>query len=1077
MIAGRRSRGRLRLALVAATLGTSLAGSATLADGPLAPPLPAQPGTQSATCTPTRGTPGAWTPVIQEAMVPPGGFIDLYTFPSYQVGVDPWMPCRLYRWTDAQTLQRSVDSGASWEVVFHDDAALTPATPQFSASAFLLPAPNTLVAGEAGNGDAAVRSDDAGATWQLSGGGRLAGQPLYALDAAPSDPQVIYASVVSSACEDHPPSNGVPFVGGCPKAAGTGLNRTTAAALGLFVSRDGGRTWNPGTLPATADLLGLRGPYRPYQLRVDPAAPGHLWVMVDSGPQAGPLGGAVSSPVPLAAPTVIFESADYGQTWRLAATLAGGCTELLVTRDAHHGLRLFAVLFDATNQVQVSSDDGSTWHALPLPLLNYGVLAVDPADAGRMLWVGDDLQVVRTIHADYSSDGMDSFRPVGDLSVPPAYVTTLMATSPLQPDSYGGSFDPAVVVQADRAGNFYVNTDSDCHVELCAANGRSEPYSTWTAHDFWRLTPPLPVQAAAAAATHVSPLPRSSTCGPLASCSPGQPLVELRHCPVPSTTLPYNGSLAFDGVELLYTQYQESGPRPAQGLIHRMTPACTGAGSIVVDFAQADLDAAAQRAQDQSIATAPVVDEMTYDPRRNQLWLSLATHAATSSSAFTEPAIVPLFSISLDHLTVGATETHATYRFDGVHCRIPFGGEELFAYDYSTDSLWTCDPRVRHQVDGIPFAAFDPGRRAAADGTPQDTCMSGVETPDNMATWVVGGLGHIYVQDEDDTSIYEYDSQTCALENIYRHRPFAEAQGEDEQMACDGVTFASGIAGGGAGAGAAIWLRDATAEVMTAYAIADGTCPLPTTLQYSGTPVVPVGGAATMCATLSLRGQARTLAGEPLEFFVDGAIRGAATTDARGLACVTRPIDVPGSNAVRVDYGGSRQYLPSSADGTVLATALAGGHSQPPFKATGAPPAAGSPIGQLPPNANAVSGSRQASQATQGQLQPQSAPQGQGAPVGSGSSQTEQQIAAAAALAAAGLAPDAEGATQYQMRAVDAPVGPLAAGLLAAAGALAAVLRASERLALSRSRRAPSAPPRRRCRPRRRAYRPGAAGR
>src|SRR5690349_21250692 len=81
------------------------------------PPLPPQP---SATPAPTQCPPrpaGQWTVVTAQASTanPDSDWYQLYA--------DPWRPCVVYRAADAQTIERSVDWGASWHPLFHDGAA------------------------------------------------------------------------------------------------------------------------------------------------------------------------------------------------------------------------------------------------------------------------------------------------------------------------------------------------------------------------------------------------------------------------------------------------------------------------------------------------------------------------------------------------------------------------------------------------------------------------------------------------------------------------------------------------------------------------------------------------------------------------------------------------------------------------------------------------------------------------------------------------------------------------------------------------------------------------------------------
>ncbi len=228
----------------------------------LAPDLPPQPGTAAARCSPAVDPAGTWRDLthVTSAGNPP----------SFQVEVDPWEPCVMYRATTDQDLQRSTDSGLTWSPVFHDDTAFGGATPAsstatFSARDLQVPAHRQLLLAEGGNGDAMVQSHDAGATWALADSG-IEGQAILAVNAAPSDPAVLYATTAPKSAQ------------GTLRAAGFGTLDTSrpGGPFGIYVSRDGGRSWTFTTLPAAVSATGgddWQMPPRNPQVQVDPDDP------------------------------------------------------------------------------------------------------------------------------------------------------------------------------------------------------------------------------------------------------------------------------------------------------------------------------------------------------------------------------------------------------------------------------------------------------------------------------------------------------------------------------------------------------------------------------------------------------------------------------------------------------------------------------------------------------------------------------------------------------------------------------------------------------------------------------------
>jgi hypothetical protein len=179
---------------------------------------------------------------------------------------------------------------------------------------------------------------------------------------------------------------------------------------------------------------------------------------------------------------------------------------------------------------------------------------------------------------------------------------------------------------------------------------------------------------------------------------------------------------------------------------------------------------------------------------------------------------------------------------------------------------------------------------------------------------------------EDDLTVVEVDDRTCAVDRTYVHRNFGEPSGEDEQMACDSLTFGpnSLYVGLGNRPTSVIWLRDAINQLMVAYAIPDGVCPFPTTTHFLGVHSATRGDVAPLCATLQRRGILEPLANRPLDFTLNGHDVGEGTTDWTGTACVRTPITLgTGAYPVLASFPGDSQYVASQDAGTLQVTAPA----------------------------------------------------------------------------------------------------------------------------------------------------------
>jgi hypothetical protein len=184
------------------------------------------------------------------------------------------------------------------------------------------------------------------------------------------------------------------------------------------------------------------------------------------------------------------------------------------------------------------------------------------------------------------------------------------------------------------------------------------------------------------------------------------------------------------------------------------------------------------------------------------------------------------------------------------------------------------------------------GRTVAACAPPFESVSSAQMLPSAITTT---GSGLTLLQAEDDTTITVLDRR-CRTVGTYAHRTFAESTDENDAMACDGVTFGRPV----------VWMRDTDIGSMTAYALPDVTCPLPTRVSVAPAGAL-VGAAADVCATLSRAEVDRGIGSAVLAFRVGGALAGTSTTDANGRACLPVSAGVA-ARRVQVTYTGTPMW-------------------------------------------------------------------------------------------------------------------------------------------------------------------------
>jgi hypothetical protein len=846
----------LGLALALCTLPAAAAGP---------PPIPAQPGVPPTACAspPPSGT---WSRDAVEN--DPGGA------PSYEVAVDPWTPCRLYRAVDAQTVQRSTDGGASWITVFHDTTSNLPAgagNPNdpgcsqpgdcplggpFEASGLYVPARDRVVLAERTNGDAVVVSRDGGTTWTLATGfsgtdGQAltpVGSSVLQIAFAPSNPDVGYAVVGVKLQGDQEASCSPPAQGAPGNANFT-----------IYTTHDGGLSWAPvsGSGSSSTDVSA-----EPL-LRVDPTTPARGLEI-----QAG----------------FVRETTDGFKSSTGAPAPAGGqgpqgqAVDAAMVPTAAHPNRWLV----ATASGLFTTDDKLTTSRQVIPEALVDIrIAADPASPNRVLVAAMDASSC-TARAFFSDDAFDHERSLP----PPPDGTVPQAHSPLRMDGWMAADG---ILQALPGGTFYLTGCSDsCHTQAV-----------------WHIAPLAP-------AANLPPPPATGK------------LADLGSCPQPGGLVPLqtdnNAAIAFDGHDILYTRTDESGAAPLQGLIRRLSPDCRVAGTITVTFNASDLTAVGLSG---SLSAHPLIDDLSYDPRRNEIWLMLAASTPTSTNDSGTVEAPGVFIAHVDAVAPTADTATARLAFTTPGCA------SFFSYGHPGDFLWTC-PNAGN--------ANNLGRIHASTGVPEPSCFAG-GFGFRPAAWLFVEPNAMYVQDENDSTLHLFDATNCRDLGSFAHDTYGE-RGEDEQLACDSITFAA------AGQGAAMWNRDVLGGGrFAAYRLPVGTCHFPTAL--SGPTVTVVQGeAAAYCAQLTQQwpGGTSPIQGRSVTF--SGAVSGTLLPRGAGSECASiSSAALPvGDHPLALQFGGDDQFLPAVATGLLRVVPRPAASPAPTPAPTPPPPPPGSPV-------------------------------------------------------------------------------------------------------------------------------------
>jgi hypothetical protein len=255
--------------------------------------------------------------------------------------------------------------------------------------------------------------------------------------------------------------------------------------------------------------------------------------------------------------------------------------------------------------------------------------------------------------------------------------------------------------------------------------------------------------------------------------------------------------------------------------------------------------------------------------------------------------------------------------------------------------------------------------------------MDGQPAP--PSTFVVGAANVLYIQAEDDATVFRMDSSNCNVLDSFAHRGYSEAVDENDQLACDSITYGDGsYYQQHEGDRSVLWIRDTAPNTVSAYWVPDGYCPFPTHVSMQDQ-TVAAGAPIVVCGVLRKANPSphTELADETLALSVDHAQIGSSITgsDGRGCAVTTAPTKV-GKYEMKAGFGGTKSYLASQGLGMLTVMAAPAPLEAPSITVGGIvqpPSAPGQPLGQAPEPVTAA----QAQAAEQAQSQAQAEAQAQ----------------------------------------------------------------------------------------------------
>ncbi len=279
-----------------------------------------------------------------------------------------------YAATASSGVWKTTNAGTTWEPLFQHERSISiggiAVAPSNSDIVWVATGePNMRNLRSTAWGDGVYKSVDAGRTWQHMGLADARHMGRIAIH--PTNPDVVFATVVGSMWQDDPAKN---------------------AVRGLYKTTDGGRTWRK-TLSA-GEHAGI------VDVAIDPSNPNTLyaaawhrqrmdWRYVNVGDQSG-----------------LFKSTDAGDTWtRLTSGLPAtptGRPGIAVCRSRPS--TVYAVVEGADGGVFRSIDAGTTWTRrsdMSASSMYYGQVRCDPNDPDRVIVLQTQMAI--------SEDGGASF--------------------------------------------------------------------------------------------------------------------------------------------------------------------------------------------------------------------------------------------------------------------------------------------------------------------------------------------------------------------------------------------------------------------------------------------------------------------------------------------------------------------------------------------------------------------------------------------------------------------------------------------------------------------------------------------
>lgn len=344
------------------------------------------------------------------------------------------------------------------------------------------------------------------------------------------------------------------------------------------------------------------------------------------------------------------------------------------------------------------------------------------------------------------------------------------------------------------------------------------------------------------------------------------PMRVLGRHSVPSVGSRQDGSIAFDGATLYYADSATT------AIVHRMV---ASSGEAMPDL---------------HVTGPGHIAYLAYDANRDSLVM-----------VDTSPTVweVSIRTGQGRRLFDWDRTSNMTMTFDSATDRL------LFAYEGDDFDEYTLAGRLVRSCSGLKFPHVI---TISGGGTPQPISIAGL---------VATGDGLVYAEAEDDSTVYRID-RSCHVLATFSHEQFSEAPAENDALACDTVTYAT----------PAIWLRDARAGRVVAYAVDAGYCALPSSVSVSAPPGVAIGKSGTVCAHLITLAKKLPLPGLPVDLLVAGRGIGSPVTDRHGTACASYVPEAREAGAsqgtsssrqpVVAAFLGTAAYRPSSAQASLL---------------------------------------------------------------------------------------------------------------------------------------------------------------